>query len=88
MSDADNPTDEPNDIHAQIARLQEQVDALMKDRRASTAEDAAPRSEIAVCNAIKTAQQKIEELSERIRGQPLLALLIAAGIGFALGRIR
>jgi len=88
MSNADNPPNEPNDVQAQIARLRAQVEALMQDRAAPATEDAATHAETASCGCgcCKAVRQHAEELSERIRGQPLLAVLIATGAGFVLGR--
>ena len=87
MPDVDNSPGEPNDIPAQIARLREQVDALMKDRVTPATGDGTVCSEIAVCcSVVKVVQQQAEELSGRIRERPLMALLIAASVGFVLGR--
>lgn len=86
MPVTDKPTGEPHDLQAQIAQLREQVEALMKERGTSTSGDAATLSQMPCCNAMKAVQQHAEELSGQIREQPLLALLIAAGAGFVLGR--
>jgi len=87
MSNADSPTDEPNDIQAQIAGLREQIEELVKGRVAPPSGDGAVCSEIAVCcSAVKAVQRHAEELSGRIRERPLMALLIAASVGFVLGR--
>jgi len=86
MSNADNPPGEPDDVRAQLARLREQVEVLMQDRTAPASEDAATHTETAGCGCCKAVRQHAEELSNRIRGQPLLALLIATGAGFVLGR--
>ena len=80
MSDAPGPADELNDIYEQIARLREQLDALMKGHVA------APAGDGAVCCAVKAVQHHAEELVGHIREEPILALLIATGVGFVLGR--
>jgi hypothetical protein len=75
------------DAHAQIARLRAQVETLMKDRVTPALADAAGRAEQAVYGAAGTVRDQAEVISGKVRDQPLLAVLIAAGIGYALGRI-
>jgi len=75
------------DTHAQIARLRAQVETLMKDRVTPALADAAGRAEQAVYGAAGTVRDQAEVISGKVREQPLLAVLIAAGIGYALGRI-
>lgn len=75
------------DTHAQIARLRAQVETLMKDRVTPALADAAGRAEQAVYGAAGTVRDQAELISGKVRDQPLLAVLIAAGIGYALGRI-
>jgi ElaB/YqjD/DUF883 family membrane-anchored ribosome-binding protein len=87
MSNAESHPGEPNDIQAQIAWLREQIDELMKERAAPSSGDKALCSEITVCcNAVKAVQQHAKELSGRVSERPLTALLIAASVGFVLGR--
>jgi ElaB/YqjD/DUF883 family membrane-anchored ribosome-binding protein len=71
---------------AQIARLREQVEALMKDRITPAVADVAGRAESAVYGAAETVREQAEAVSGKVREQPLLAILIAAGVGFILGR--
>ena len=75
------------DTHAQIARLRAQVETLMKDRVTPALADAAGRAEQAVYGAAGTVRDQAEVISGKVREQPLLAILIAAGIGYAIGRI-
>jgi ElaB/YqjD/DUF883 family membrane-anchored ribosome-binding protein len=86
MPDVDNPPGEPSDVQAQLAQLRAQVEALMQDRAAPAGEDAATHTETDGCGCCKAVRQHAEEFSRRIRGQPLLAVLIATGAGFVLGR--
>ena len=71
----------------QIARLRAQVEALMKDRVTPAVTEAAGRAESAVYGAADAVRGQAEAMSGRVREQPLLAVLIAAAVGFALGRI-
>ncbi len=75
------------DTHAQIARLRAQVETLMKDRVTPALADAAGRAEQAVYGAAGTVRDQAEVISGKVREQPLMAVLIAAAIGYALGRI-
>ena len=79
MGKADEPA-------AQIARLREQVEALMKDRVTPVVADAAGRAGSAVYGAAEAVRGQTEVVTTRVREQPLLAVLIAAGIGYLLGR--
>jgi ElaB/YqjD/DUF883 family membrane-anchored ribosome-binding protein len=74
------------DANAQIARLREQVEALMKDRITPAVADAAGRAESAVYGAADSVREQMENVSGRVREQPLLAILIAAAVGYILGR--
>jgi ElaB/YqjD/DUF883 family membrane-anchored ribosome-binding protein len=71
---------------AQIARLREQVEALMKDRVTPAVTEAAGRAESAVHVAADAMREQAEMVTAKVREQPLVALLIAAAIGFVLGR--
>jgi ElaB/YqjD/DUF883 family membrane-anchored ribosome-binding protein len=86
VSDTSQRADDPNNLQAQIDQLREQVEALMKDRATSASGDGATLCHLPGCGAVKAVRQHAEELSGRIREQPLLALLIAVGAGFVLGR--
>jgi ElaB/YqjD/DUF883 family membrane-anchored ribosome-binding protein len=74
------------DATTQIARLREQVEALMKDRVTPALADAAGRAESAVYGAADVVREQADNVSGRVREQPLTAILIAVGIGFVLGR--
>jgi ElaB/YqjD/DUF883 family membrane-anchored ribosome-binding protein len=75
------------DATSQIARLREQVEALMKDRVTPAVAEAAGRAESAVYGAAGKVRDQAEVVSGRVREQPLLAILIAAGVGYVLGRV-
>jgi ElaB/YqjD/DUF883 family membrane-anchored ribosome-binding protein len=80
-------TEAAGDATAQIARLREQVETLMKDRVAPALADAAGRAESAFHTAADSVRGQAETVSGKVREQPLLAILIAAAIGYALGRV-
>jgi ElaB/YqjD/DUF883 family membrane-anchored ribosome-binding protein len=76
-----------NDAREQIARLREQVDALMRDRVAPAVSDMAGRAQQYMDDASDAARGQTEALSARVREAPLVSLLAAAGIGYLVGRI-
>lgn len=87
MAYADEARSRMEDASAQIARLREQVETLMKDRVTPAVADFAGRAESAYADASGAVKHQAEAVSGRVRDQPLIAILIAAGIGWALGRV-
>ena len=75
-----------DDAHAQIAHLRDQVEALMKDRVTPAVTDMAGRAESAMNSAAGMVRDQAQMVSGRVRDQPLVAILLAAGIGYLLGR--
>jgi ElaB/YqjD/DUF883 family membrane-anchored ribosome-binding protein len=73
----------PEDAAEQIAKLREQVELLMRERVAPALADVADRAETAM-GAVK---DQAEAFSGRVRDQPLIAILVAIAVGFAIGRI-
>ncbi len=84
---ADTMSDKANDAKEQIAKLREQVEVLMRDRVSPAIADAADRAGSTARAAADMAQDQAEALSGQVREQPLIALLVAAGVGYLIGRI-
>jgi ElaB/YqjD/DUF883 family membrane-anchored ribosome-binding protein len=74
------------DAASQIARLRDQVETLMRDRVTPAVSDAAGRAQSAMNDAAGVVRDQAEVVSGKVREQPLVAVLVAAGIGFVLGR--
>jgi YD repeat-containing protein len=74
------------DTHAQLARLREQVETLMRDRVTPAVTNAAGRAEAAVYDAAHVVRGQADAMSGRVRAQPLMAVALALGIGYVLGR--
>jgi ElaB/YqjD/DUF883 family membrane-anchored ribosome-binding protein len=87
MAQDDSSADHPGDATAQIARLREQVEALMKDRVRPAVAAVADRAQSAMHGATDTVREQVETLSGKVREQPLAAILIAIAVGFVLGRV-
>jgi ElaB/YqjD/DUF883 family membrane-anchored ribosome-binding protein len=75
------------DAQAQIARLREQVEALMKDRVTPVIADFAGRAESAVHSASGAVRNQAQVVSDHVKGEPLIAIMIAAAVGWAIGRV-
>jgi ElaB/YqjD/DUF883 family membrane-anchored ribosome-binding protein len=86
MASADDASRKLDDATSQIARLREQVETLMKERVTPAVADVAGRAESVVYGAAGAVREQADALSGRVREQPMMAILIAAGIGFILGR--
>jgi ElaB/YqjD/DUF883 family membrane-anchored ribosome-binding protein len=83
-SDAHNKID---DAQAQIVRLREQVEALMKDRVTPAVADFAGRAESAVHTASDAVRGQAHMVSGRVKDAPLIAIMIAAAAGWLIGRV-
>ena len=86
MAYADDAKGKMEDATAQIARLREQVEMLMKDRVTPALADAAGRAENAVYGAAGAVRDQANSLSGRVREQPMIAVLVAAAVGYVIGR--
>lgn len=83
-----------DDAKAQIAQLRRQVESLMSERVGPVLADAADRAQSAARQASGMARQagdmardQAEMISDRVREQPMVAVLIAAGLGYLIGRL-
>ena len=76
-----------NDAKAQIAQLRDQVQSLVSERVTPALSNAASTAEDYARQARDLASDQTEMLSDQVRESPLAAILIAAGVGYLLGRI-
>jgi len=82
-----NMNDTAQDAKEQIAQLREQVQSLMNDRVAPALSNAAGEAKDYARKAYDSASDQTEILSEKVRDQPVVALLVAVAAGYLLGRI-
>jgi ElaB/YqjD/DUF883 family membrane-anchored ribosome-binding protein len=87
MAFANDTRGKIDDAQAQIARLREQVESLMKDRVTPAVADFAGRAEHAVHNASGVMRDQAQVVSGRVKEQPLIAIMIAAAVGWVIGRV-
>ena len=83
----DTVKDPVTDAGEQIRQLREQVEALMRERVSPILADAAGRAQDAAHQASEMVSEQAEAFSGKVREAPITSVLIAAGIGYLLGRI-
>lgn len=84
---SDHTHDAPQDANEQIAQLREQVQTLMSERVQPAMAQAADTAKQYAQDAREIYEDQAEALSERVRESPIVAILVAAGVGYILGRI-
>jgi len=75
-----------DDTTAQIAHLRAQVEALMKERVTPAITDMAGCAEDFLNSAAGMVRDQAKTVSGHVREQPLISILLAAGVGYLLGR--
>ena len=76
-----------DETREQLLNLREQVEQLLSQRVTPAIADAAGRAETAVTSARDYTTSKADDVSKKVRGQPLAAIGVSAAIGYLLGRI-
>jgi ElaB/YqjD/DUF883 family membrane-anchored ribosome-binding protein len=76
-----------DDAKEQIAQLRDQVQSLMSERVTPALANAADTAQKYVDQAKEVYSDNTEMLSDRVRESPIVAILIATGIGYLIGRI-
>lgn len=82
-NDARDMMGKAEDVMSQISRLRDQVETLMRDKVAPAMGDAASRAQ----DAAEVMRTRSDALAGAVRSQPLIAIGIAAVVGFFLGRV-
>jgi ElaB/YqjD/DUF883 family membrane-anchored ribosome-binding protein len=75
------------DTQTQIARLRAEVESLMKERVTPAVSGLAGQAQDAYSNARRIVGDQSDMVSGRVKSQPLLAIAIAAAIGWVIGRV-
>jgi len=70
------------DTQRQINQLRGQVETLVRERLTPAITQVAGHAD----TAVSAVREQSEAVSGQVRERPLLAILIAAGIGYLLGR--
>jgi ElaB/YqjD/DUF883 family membrane-anchored ribosome-binding protein len=80
MAVAENARDE-------LRALREQVNQLMEDRLNPALADAGKRAYDAATRARTYTEDRADKVADQVRDQPLIAIAVAAAVGFLLGRV-
>ena len=82
------------DMNAQLKYLREQVDKLINERAmprlaevADQLSEVMDRAEDVAKRGYSMARENVDTVSERVKEQPIAAVMIAAMAGFLLGRM-
>ena len=76
-----------DDTTRQLRELREQVNNLMEERVSPMLSDAAGRASVAAKKARDFTSDQADYVTDRVRDQPLIAIGVAAAVGYALGRL-
>jgi ElaB/YqjD/DUF883 family membrane-anchored ribosome-binding protein len=85
-SDGDTSTT-TQDARDQIRQLRDQVDQLMRERVTPIITDAAGRAQDMARHAQDAVSEQVEAVSSRVRSMPLTSVMIAAAVGYLIGRV-
>jgi ElaB/YqjD/DUF883 family membrane-anchored ribosome-binding protein len=86
MASAPEAGDQPENIQDQIVRLRGQVEALLKEKVTPAVSAFAGRAEDAIQGATQTARHQADVVAGQVKEWPLVSLLIAAAVGWVIGR--
>jgi ElaB/YqjD/DUF883 family membrane-anchored ribosome-binding protein len=76
-----------DDTTRQLRQLRDQVNELMEERVSPALSDAADRATHAAKRARAFTSDQADYVTGRVRDQPLIAITVAAAVGYALGRL-
>ena len=82
-----NASRDADDTMAQIVRLRDQVERLMREKVAQVVDDTTDRVEAAANDAADMVRERADALASGVRERPLVAVLLAAAIGYLIGRV-
>ncbi len=71
----------------QLLALRAQIEGLLNDRVTPTIADAAERAGNVVYTARDVTSSTADNVATRVRGRPLIAILISGSLGYLAGRI-
>ena len=83
----DKVKDVTDDTQDQIQSLRAQVEQLLSQRVTPALADVAGRAETAVQSARDVTTAQVDTVSAQVRDQPIIAIGIAAAVGYLIGRI-
>ncbi len=87
MAVSDKAKDVAQDTQEQLQSLRAMVEQLLNERVTPALADAAGKAETAVTSARDLTNTQVANVSEKVRGKPLIAIAISTVVGYLLGRI-
>ncbi len=87
MAVSDKAKDVAQDTQEQLQSLRAVVEQLLNERVTPALADAAGKAETAVSSARDLTSTQVANVSEKVRGKPLIAIAISTAVGYLLGRI-
>lgn len=87
MAVSDKAKDVAQDTQEQLQSLRTMVEQLLNERVTPALAGAADKAESAVTSARDLTNTQVANVSDKVRGQPLIAIAIATVVGYLLGRI-
>jgi ElaB/YqjD/DUF883 family membrane-anchored ribosome-binding protein len=86
MTSTPEPGVQAETLQDQIVRLREQIEALLKEKVTPAVAAFAGRAEEALQGATASARDQADAVAGQVRQRPLTALMIAAALGWVIGR--
>jgi len=87
MAVSDKVDDVTQDTREQLHSLKLMVEQLLNERVTPALAGAADRAETAVTSARDMTSTQVANVSDKVRGQPLIAIGISAVVGYLVGRL-
>ena len=72
---------------AQVRRMRAELDAVMKNTVAPAISDAFERTALSTMSASERVQSHSNMVADGVRVRPLVSIIGAAAVGFAMGRL-
>jgi ElaB/YqjD/DUF883 family membrane-anchored ribosome-binding protein len=76
-----------NDTTAQVRQLRSAVESVMRNTVTPALADAFERAATATEYTTERARRHSETVADNVRGRPLIAIALAAAVGFLFGRV-
>ena len=87
FSSAQNKIYGADDAMAQIGRLRQEVEMLMRESVTPAVASAVGQMASSTQDAIRSVQDRSDVLAGRVRHRPLASIVIAAAVGYLVGRL-
>jgi ElaB/YqjD/DUF883 family membrane-anchored ribosome-binding protein len=76
-----------NTTNAQVRRLRDEVEAVMRNTVTPAITDAVERAASTTMYTSDRVRENSDALAGTVRGRPLVSVLVAAAVGYGIGRV-